>query len=59
MKKLTGYKPLNLDEISDKRGIFDSIRDKINHMRYGIASPEVFKSSWTYVPKKSFGKIFH
>ena len=57
MKKLTGYKPLNLDEISDKRGIFDSIRDKIGHMKYGIGHAETFRSSRNYVPKKLFGKI--
>ena len=63
MKKLTGCKPLNLSENSNKRGIFNSFRNKINHIRYGIASPEVFRSSSrsirNYVPKKSFGKIFH
>ena len=60
MKKLTGYKPLNLDEISDKRDIFSGIKDiqnKINHLFLGLASPEVFRSSRSYVPKKSFGKI--
>ena len=58
MKKLAGYKPLNLDEISDKRGIFDSIKDKINHMfHHGLTSPEVFRSSRNYVPKKSFGTV--
>ena len=44
MKKLTGYKPLNLDEISDKRDIFSRIKDKINHMRYGFASADIFGS---------------